>query len=547
MGLSGKVNSIIEWDYISETIYKEPFFDVELNVNITKDGKEWVIPAFWRGGNRWSVRFIPKEAGKYKIKSRCSDKNNNSLDNIELVLSVEPSQIKPPREIIVTDEKSYLTANGKPFFWLSDTWWMALSGRLRFNDLKEILRVRKEQGFNVIQLVAGLFPDMDSFDKRGANSGGFAWKEDYSTINPAFFDEADKKIEAIAKEGFTLCILGSWGYYLPKMGLEKIKHHWRYIVARWGAYSVVWCVAGEATMPYYLSTNRAKESKEQKEGWSQIAKYIRSIDSYGNLITIHPIERSVDEVNDSALIDINLLQASHNSYASVQKGVELLKISQKLSMPTIMDEINYEGILRDTHAGVQRVGFWSSVLSGSKGFGYGANGIWQVNTLDEPYGNSPSGANWGNQTWQDALELKGAKDIAKAKEFLEELPWQYLEPMQEQIEPKINSKDVRAIRVAGVSNYLRVVYIYNPIAPWDKHYSLTSLEKNQEYNLFFWDPQNYIKYPIQKVFSNSSGKVEIPTPPSMDDWVVVIEKVIKSNIDNKPIGKIALFLKKFIN
>jgi hypothetical protein len=31
------------------------------------------------------------------------------------------------------------------------------------------------------------------------------------------------------------------------MGMEKVKKHWRYLIARWSAYPVVWCLAGEGT------------------------------------------------------------------------------------------------------------------------------------------------------------------------------------------------------------------------------------------------------------------------------------------------------------
>ena len=53
--------------------------------------------------------------------------------------------------------------------------------------------------------------------------------------------------------------------YLPWMGVEKMKQHWRNLVARWGAYPVVWCLAGEARMPYYLSTTKEQDEKAQQQ------------------------------------------------------------------------------------------------------------------------------------------------------------------------------------------------------------------------------------------------------------------------------------------
>jgi len=44
--------------------------------------------------------------------------------------------------------------------------------------------------------------------------------------------------------------------------------------------------------------------------------------------------------------------------------------------------------------------FWSCMLSGACGHTYGANGIWQVNTREKPYGPSPHGMAWGHTPWR---------------------------------------------------------------------------------------------------------------------------------------------------
>jgi hypothetical protein len=36
-----------------------------------------------------------------------------------------------------------------------------------------------------------------------------------------------------------------------------------------GAYPVVWCLAGEGAMPYYLSTTKERDAAEQKQGWNR--------------------------------------------------------------------------------------------------------------------------------------------------------------------------------------------------------------------------------------------------------------------------------------
>jgi len=100
-------------------------------------------------------------------------------------------------------------------------------------------------------------------------------------------------------------------------------------------------------------------------------------------------------------------------------------------MPTINAEVTYEGILDTCFERVVRFAAWSCLLSGAAGHTYGANGIWQVNRRDEPYGKSPHGGNWGNRPWDDAMRLPGSKQVSLAKRLLERYAWQKFEPHPE--------------------------------------------------------------------------------------------------------------------
>ena len=531
MVLNGETNSIIEWNYHSSFYYKNPFKDTELDILIVKDNAEWRVPAFWRGDGVWSVRFLAKDEGEYMVKSICSNTDDRELHNISHILKVKKGKKKSVKSIALSKNREFLVdEESKPFFWFSDTWWMALSKRLNLSEFKELANYRKEQNFNNIQLVAGLFPDMDIFDSRADNEAGYVWDSNLNSVNPKYFDIADKKIEYLSNLGFIITVVGAWGYYLKLLGLENMKLHWRYIVARWGAYSTIWALAGEATMPYYLSSSKKDDSKLLKSGWSTIVKYLREIDPYSKLITIHPVDSSYKEI-DSSLIDINLIQASHNSFGSVERAIELLESSYKsvLDTPTIVDEINYEGILRGNTDEVQRLSFWSSVLNGSKGFGYGANGIWQVNRENEPFGASPSGASWGDMPFKDALYLKGAKDISRAVSFLDRFEWWRFKSKNNSLEPRAKPK--YNINIAGIDDILRVIYIYQQLAPWDNNYKILNLRKKSSYSAYFWNPKFKAEVKLESIQTDNRGSVNLPTPPSLDEWVLVLELIDNSESD----------------
>ena len=535
--IDGQTHTLLQWEYHSTKTYADPFNEIVLDVHLTTpSGKKYIIPTFWMGKQHWAVRFTPEETGIHRLITVCSDTQNSALHAVEDEILVTQGNQTAPLQLKVSEDKTHLTTKeNTPFFWLSDTWWMALSKRLAFpKDFKRLTSKRKEQGFNVIMLVAGLFPDMDSFDTRCANEAGLPWiantEGNYDQINPTYFDEADKRIAHLVEEGFIPCILGSWGYYLLQMGEEKMQQHWRYIIARWGAYPVVWCIAGEATMPYYLSKHRSQESQTLKKGWTEMAKYIKDIEPFGRLLTVHPTEIGRKQLTDESLIDINLLQASHHGYGSVSKSISLLHQEYpNTSMPSIMSEVNYEGILQDTHAAVQRLTFWSAILSGSKGFGYGANGIWQVNTPTLPFGASPHGSVWGDTPWQESLLYDGAKQIGYAKRFLSTYTWETLVPQQHLLEPSHDLADPKAPRCGGVEDTLRLLYFYGMVYPNQAPYRLKGLDPQKVYHYLWWNPRTGVEKKEGVLTNIDESSTPLPIPPTLEDWVMVIQVQQGSN------------------
>ena len=269
----------------------------------------------------------PPNTRNYTYKTICSDDTNADLHDQRGCFAALPYAGNNPlylhgRIKVAPDKRHFEHCDGMPFFWLGDTWWMGLCKRLEWPKGFLTLAVdRAEKGFSVIQIVAGLYPDMPAFDERGENEAGFPWEKDFERINPAYFDMADRRIEFLVELGLVPCILGCWGYYLKFMGVEKMKQHWRCLVARYGAYPVVWCLAGEASMPYYLSETQDADRKFQKEGWSEIARYLREIDPFRNLISAHPTDTGRNQVTDPSVLDFDMLQTGHSDRLSLPNTV----------------------------------------------------------------------------------------------------------------------------------------------------------------------------------------------------------------------------------
>ena len=56
---------MFEATFESRKKYSDPFNDVDVDVVFTRKDESWRVPAFWRGGNRWTVRFTPPSPGEY--------------------------------------------------------------------------------------------------------------------------------------------------------------------------------------------------------------------------------------------------------------------------------------------------------------------------------------------------------------------------------------------------------------------------------------------------------------------------------------------------
>ncbi|NVM28438.1 MAG: DUF4038 domain-containing protein [Candidatus Helarchaeota archaeon] len=547
---------VSECEYVSEKQYADPFNEVDLDVIITDGrGGSWKVPAFWTGGNEWGVRFAPPKAGKYTFETVCSDKSNPNLHEQKGTLDATPYKgnnelLKHGPLRVAKSQRTFEFADGTPFFWEGDTWWYGLCKRISWPDgFKVLCENRISKGFNVVQIVAGLPCDAGEFDARAENEGGYVWEKGYTQINPEFFKWADYRIQHLVESGLLPCILGSWGFYLLMMGLEKMKAHWRYLIARWGAYPVVWCLAGEATMPYYekfpnMKVNLAaiKDYFKQKKGWTQMARYVREINYNQRLVSIHPFpipywyriflggyKSGRTQIKDPSLLDFEMLQTGHFERNLVTKytanATRHAYSKKKPVMPVVNAEVVYEGHMQQHWQDMQRLIFWISVLNGVAGYTYGAGGIWQCNARDEPFGASPHVPphTYENTPWEEAMHLPGSKQVGLGKSLLERFQWWLMEPHREWVSPHWKGSNPWLPHAAGIPGKLRIIYIPPRIYQWSGP-KLKKLEPDITYHAFYFNPINGDEYDLGTITGNKKRQWQAPEVPLCQDWILILEK-----------------------
>ena len=527
-----KQNCVTEWTFESSTPYDDPYNEIELDVIVTDpDGHEQRVPAFWAGGQTWHMRYSSPVVGSRQLRSECCDQSNDELHGVTGELTVTPYDGDNPLlrhgPLQAKAGGRYMEHHdGTPFFWLADTWWMGFCERFRWpDDFHLLTEDRVEKGYNVIQIVAGLYPDMPWLDERGRNEAGFPWDEPYEQLNPAYFDMADRRIQHLVDNGLVPCIVGCWGWFLVWTGVEKMKRHWRNLIARWGAYPVVWTLSGEAAMPFYLSESREEDADLQRRGWTELGHYVREADPFGRMATIHPTRSGRAQVEDVSVMDVEMLQTGHDSWRSVPQTVQLVNdaYDAQPTMPFFNSEVCYEGIGEASRDEVQRFMFWTCVLSGACGHTYGANGIWQFNGREVPYGASPHGMAWGHTPWEEAYKLKGCAHLAIGKRILEQFEWWRFERHLEWIEPTLCPPDYYGPTAAGIPGQLRVIYLQSTNR-WT--FVVKHLEADAVYSATLHSPIDASQHLLGDVKGDSAGDWAVPLarPPVFHDWILVLQK-----------------------
>jgi hypothetical protein len=521
-------HEIAEWVFRSERHRDDPFNEVELDMVITDpQGRLLRVPAFWAGGDEWRVRFAPSEVGRYKLMTSCSDRADGRLHGRESMLTVDACVGENPLlrhgPLHMAKGGRHLAhADGLPFFWLADTWWLGLTSRLDWPDgFKCLVADRQAKGFTVVQLLAGLFCDMPAHDERGANEGGLAWEPGYARINPAFFDWADVRIDWLVAAGLVPCLFGSWSFHLLWMGAERMRQHWRYLIARYGAYPVVWCLAGGGTMPYYLAEDREGDQNALRRGWTEMARYVASVDPYHRPLAVHPSPRRSARFELEAGVPYDL--PMHHIGDLVDQGLRENRVEGSpvnASPQQLVGEVCYPGMLTVERHELHRAMFWISMLSEACGFTYGVNGIWQFNTPGCPFGPSPTGRAWPNSLWDDARHLASSRQVGWGKAFLEHHGWWEFREYPEWVQIDGQPLDSCRPYVAGIPAQVRVIYFPQQL---DTLVRLCALETDISYEARFVDPQDGSEFRLGLV--DGSPTWCVPTLPSDQDWILVLERV----------------------
>ena len=517
-GYTVEANRVVEIKLQSSRTYENPFTEIELDAIVTQpDGKELRVPGFWTGGGRWCFRYASDQTGKHTWRTECTDKKNAKLHGAKGAIAVvkyegDNSLYQHGPISVAKNQRYFEHVDGTPFFWLGDTWWKGLCKRLTWEGFQELTADRKKKGFTVVQIVCGSYPDELGLLKQSwENEGGMPYlKVDFSVVNPEYFKYADRRIKHLIDAGIVPAIVGGWGRAvgLNAVGLEGYQRHFRNLIARYGAYPVVWILGGET---------------QKKQGpWYALAEYLDATDPFERLLTNHSSHRR-EALEDHVIFDFDMDATGHRGWETVNSAINKIKDYRAVApiKPVLTGEACYEQHMQGNFADLQRHLFWGCILSGAAGHTYGAAGVWHMGTPEEH-------GNWGGwkhqpydlTTWREGMNFPGSTQLGRSKALLEQYPWQRFEPHPEWVE-----NERFAAGIAG-----EVIFIYQPKRKnyvWDG-ITVKNLQPGA-YSVLYFDPVSGRRFDHGIV--TVSGTWTSPNVPTPQDWVLVLEKATTNKED----------------
>ena len=507
---------------VSANTYLNPYLEVEVEATFTgPDGVIITRPAFWDGGNTWRVRFAPTVPGVWRWATTCSDPGDGGLHGrtgaLQCVLASGDNPNYRHGFLKVSDTgRSFVYADGTPFFWLGDTHWL-MPDTERIDtcnhpehhgaacpfggQFQHLAADRQLRGFTVYQT----YPS--------AASPAW-WTTRYTEINPDRFSRVfDVQMDHLAAEGFVIALGCGHFNNSTKMPVADLRRWARYLVARYGAHPVVWITCQEMNAP-------EKDGEQNRiDVWRAVAEEIARVDGYHHPHSAHQWVLDVDKrpLGHEPWHTFFALQGGHRGSNFTPQARYAGYYAFQPVKPMIESEAMYEqvdcgGVATSDDA---RISAWKALLCGCAGYTYGAAGVWALKW--DPADTRLSGYNHQIAGWYAGMALPGTQQMSVLKAFFLHAAWQSLTPRFS--DPAWAAwEDAEHCVLATDGNRRYVAYCYGATAKG----VLKQLDPAAHYAARWFDPRTGQYTIIETELQASNGQWTVPEKPE-GDWVLVLE------------------------
>ncbi len=479
--------AIHELSFTASGDYANPYLEQDpplLQVTFEQAGARLVLEGFWDGGKTWKVRFAPPRPGEWRWRSQSKDAGLDGREGVLRAAAPSSSEIAANanyRGHIHPHGRYFVYADGTPFFWLGDTLWAMGSARCGLGARRDgpfyiWLADRKAKGFTVA------FAEFAELTE--GNEGGLPFPRGagptpaLADLNPAYFQSFDARVEAVWEAGMVLAAHPMWVGKHHGLRFADVRRFTRYLLARYGAYNLVWSLSGE----YQYSYGQPGERWARRD-WSALGAAVATFNPYRHPVSLHPSgqlwsersrwpreaygQSSGAEFHAEPWLDHNWTQTGHaveKLWLVVSRTRE--DYARVPAKPTIHSEGFYENHW-DTGARPEHVRWqaWAAFLNGAAGHGYGAHGLWG---FYDPAVVKPDSRDhlkktpWDRSTWRQALAYPGSGQLRHFASYMGSIEWWTLEPRYDRVlvegaPPEI--KNLTDPHMAASAAGLHVVYV----------------------------------------------------------------------------------------
>lgn len=516
--------TVFEARFASTSEYQNPFQDVTVTVDFrSPDGKHHLVDAFWDGENVWRVRFSPEQTGEWTYETHASRADDAGLDKQTGSFRCVPYEgvntLYRHGSIRVSPNRRFLEqSDGTPFFWLSDTAW---NGALKADpkSWETYLADRTKKRFTVVQFVMTQWiAGAGNADLRLAYQG-----RDSITIDPVFFQWMDDHFQSLNEHGLVAAPVLIWtapwsdfskslnpGNSLPDDQIVRLA---RYMVARYGAYQVIWILGGDGVY-----------QGDEAERWKRIGEAVFG-ENPSRLATLHPSGQLWvgSDFGKEPWFSFIGYQSGHADTPENLKwlcqGPPATAWDAQPVHPVINLELNYEnhrnfgsGGRFDAHA-VRRAAYWSLLVAPPEGITYGAHGVWSWETRPAVPMNHTN--TYVAQPWFNAINLPGSTDMKYLRDLFSSLQWWTLRPDPALIISQPGDRDAAAFVAAARNENKEWALLYFPVG---QTINLRPDELTHPALVRWFNPRS-------GQWAGSaplSGRTLSITPPDKQDWVAWI-------------------------
>lgn len=489
-------------------------------------GQRLELTGFWYGNNEWRVNFAAPAPGIWEYVSVSDDRAMNKKKGKLEVAAWSPEDLdaNPVRRGFIRVRQAgknaghiFEYADGKPFLWVGDTWWNWTNRRINLETFQLMADDRAEKGFNLGQLfVPG----------NGWGRESSLHDETYSELDTQHADKVEKMIAYANSKGITVWIHGWWSRpeLDEKIGAEKMKRWWRYLIHRFGAYNVVWVLAGE-----YNMHNNAGFSIDF---WKELGELVKQEDPYNRIVGLHntppfwdggaeaPQWSTGEVLHNEPWLDYNQSQTGHGKYANEMIPVVVAnEYDRKPAKPIVVTEPWYEFVEGNPTGKDIRLAAWGAVLSGAAGHTYGGGHVWLASVPEAP---SRGGGAWPIETGAEleSFDYEGAVSMQHLASFFKNVKWWEMKPA-----PGIISDYPQPFCLANPGKEYVVYLRYGGMM----HLDMGEAASGKSFSWYWYNPATGEATSKQQVRGNRKVQFTAPGmyPGTLDysDWVLHVYEV----------------------